>query len=61
MYSILQTAWCSSSNGTASLDFFLVTVEKILKGSLDSILSPTPWRSVKVQIMGGKSVNGKSV
>ena len=27
-------------------------VEKILKGSLDSILSPSP--SVKIQIMGGK-------
>ena len=27
-------------------------VEKILKGSLDSILSPLP--SVKIQIMGGK-------
>ena len=30
----------------------LVIVEKILKGSLDSILSPTP--SVKIQIMDGK-------
>jgi hypothetical protein len=28
------------------------TVEKILKGSLDSIPSPSP--SVKIQIMGGK-------
>ena len=27
-------------------------VERILKGSLDSILSPSP--SVKIQIMGGK-------
>ena len=27
-------------------------VEKILKGSLDSILSPSP--SVKIQILGGK-------
>ena len=31
---------------------FLLKVEKILKGSLDSIPSPTP--SVKIQIMGGK-------
>ena len=30
----------------------LFKVEKILKGSLDSILSPSP--SVKIQIMGGK-------
>jgi ABC-type uncharacterized transport system permease subunit len=29
-----------------------VKVEKILKGSLDSILSPPP--SVKIQIVGGK-------
>ena len=29
-----------------------VKVEKILKGSLDSILSPSP--SVKIQIIGGK-------
>ena len=31
----------------------LFKVEKILKGSLDSILSPSP--SVKIQIMDGKS------
>ena len=30
----------------------IVEVEKILKGSLDSIPSPSP--SVKIQIMGGK-------
>ena len=30
----------------------LVKVEKILKGSLDSI--PSPLSSVKIQIMGGK-------
>ena len=30
---------------------FLLKVEKILKGSLDSIPSPTP--SVKIEIMGG--------
>ena len=30
----------------------LIKVEKILKGSLDSIPSPSP--SVKIQIMGGK-------
>ena len=30
----------------------MVKVEKILKGSMDSILSPSP--SVKIQIMGGK-------
>ena len=29
-----------------------IKVEKILQGSLDSILSPSP--SVKIQIMGGK-------
>ena len=34
-----------------------VKVEKILKGSLDSIPSPSP--SVKIQIMGGKCVNAK--
>ena len=33
-------------------DLKSVKVEKILKGSLDSILSPSP--SVKIQIMGGK-------
>ena len=32
--------------------YFLIKVEKILKGTLDSILSPSP--SVKIQIMGGK-------
>ena len=32
-------------------------VEKILKGSLDSIPSPSP--SVKIQIMGGKGVKAK--
>ena len=30
----------------------IIKVEKILKGSLDSIPSPSP--SVKIQIMGGK-------
>ena len=33
-------------------DFFAVKVEKIVKGSLDLILSPS--HSVKIQIMGGK-------
>ena len=32
--------------------FFTFKIEKILKGSLDSISSPSP--SVKIQIMGGK-------
>ena len=36
----------------------LFKVEKILKGSLDSIPSPLP--SVKIQIMGGK-VRGKKL
>ena len=31
---------------------FIIKVEKILKGSLDSILSPSPL--VKIQIMDGK-------
>jgi hypothetical protein len=35
-----------------SLFSFLSKVENILKGSLDSIPSPSP--SVKIQIMGGK-------
>ena len=34
-----------------------VKVEKILKGILDSISSPSP--SVKIQIMGGKGVKAK--
>jgi len=36
------------------MDFetYLFKVEKILKGSLDSITSPSP--SVKILIMGGK-------
>ena len=32
--------------------FFRIKVEKILKGSLDLIPSPSP--SIKIQIMGGK-------
>ena len=32
--------------------FFQFRVEKILKGSLDSI--PSPLHSVKIQIIGGK-------
>ena len=39
------------------LRIFFVKVEKILKGSLDSIPSPSP--SVKIQIMGGKGVKIK--
>ena len=35
-----------------SLFFFYIKVEKSLKGSLDSMPSPSP--SVKIQIMGGK-------
>ena len=34
------------------MDFELVIVEKILKGSLDLIPSPSP--SVKIKILGGK-------
>ena len=42
------------SQGSASSlsDYVSGKVEKILKGSLDSIPSPSP--SVKIQIMGGK-------
>ena len=36
----------------SSRGFIFTKVEKILKGSLDSIPSPSP--SVKIQIMGGK-------
>ena len=32
--------------------YFPIKVEKILKGNLDSILSPSP--SMKIQVMGGK-------
>mgnify|MGYP001494734399 CR=1 FL=1 len=39
-------------DGYAYKNGFLVKVENILKGSLDSISSPSP--SVKIQIMGGK-------
>ena len=46
---ILILAWCKS----IWVKFIsLSKVEKILKGSLDSISSPSP--SVKIQIMGGK-------
>ena len=39
-----------------NMNHSLITkVEKILEGSLDSILSP----SVKIQIMGGKGVKAK--
>ena len=38
---------------------YLLLVEKILKGSLDSIPSPSP--SVKIQIMGGKLCKGKTL
>ena len=41
---------CSTCAGKDTID--KVTVEKILKGSLDLIPSPSP--SVKIQIMGGK-------
>jgi hypothetical protein len=38
---------------------YLLLVENILKGSLDSIPSPSP--SVKIQIMGGKLCKGKTL
>jgi hypothetical protein len=38
--------------GQGLFQVFLLKVEKILKGSLDSI--PSPSTSVKIQIMGGK-------
>ena len=42
------------SVGTKKLSNCHGKVENILKGSLDSILSPSP--SVKIQIMGGESL-----
>ena len=42
----------SSGSMSGNVIFFSGKVEKTLKGSLDSILSPLP--SVKIQIMGGK-------
>ena len=39
------------------INILVFKVEKILKGSLDSISSPSP--SVKIQIMGGKGVKAK--
>ena len=45
---------------TKQLDHQLLNkVEKILKGSLDSIPSPSP--SVKIQIMGGKEVQRQNI
>ena len=41
-----------TNNGRSSEKKAVVKVENILKGSLDSIPSPSP--SVKIQIMGGK-------
>ena len=52
----------SIRNINLSIHFCFVKVEKDLKGSLDSILLPSP--SVKIQIMGGKvyfRYNGKTL
>ena len=42
----------SDQNNKSLLTLVSIKVEKILKGSLDSIPSPSPL--VKIQIMGGK-------
>jgi hypothetical protein len=44
-------SWLGNLWSNSSLDWY-IKVEKILKGRLDSIPSPSP--SVKIQIMGGK-------
>ena len=43
---------CTISSRKARLDTYLCKVEKILKGGLDLIPSPSP--SVKIEILGGK-------
>ena len=43
--------------GLHFLGILVLKVEKILKGSLNSIPSPSP--SVKIQIMGGKGIKAK--
>ena len=46
-----MTSFCIS-NSAKVRKVIIIKVEKILKGSLDSI--PSPWSSVKIQIMSGK-------
>ena len=46
-----MTSFCIS-NSAKVRKVIIIKVEKILKGSLDSI--PSPWFSVKIQIMSGK-------
>ena len=51
---ILHKIFCTDlkKNQNCLLGFYPTKAEKILKGNLDSIPSPSP--SVKIQIMGGK-------
>ena len=51
-YFILNLVLCFESLKVEGKNLGFVKVEKILKGSLDSIPLPSP--SVKIQIMGGK-------
>ena len=55
-----EAGWCGKDEYRPKI--VIIKVEKILKGSVDSIPSPLP--SVKIQIMGGKvclSCKGKTL